>query len=261
VYVTASPRLKVHQVKAKVDAEGKPGDQFQDGQPFRVPADVALDQNVATRAQAKLSWMDVEVDGQVQVAESPTMRSGDRFWYTKPDGTRLLVPRRTLDQWLKKRKESRDATQRGVHAEVAVAETLKSGWDQLPRAESLRTLGQEPVCWLQVNVTRSPCTGCAGAIKELLSFAASRGWTMKARVSAMSLFHVDMDPSEGKAGIAALIGAGIDVSVLRMTQKQEEDLAKSDPKRAEMLEAKADTLEIAIERAKKEAEVKLGGGG
>jgi Skp family chaperone for outer membrane proteins len=250
VLVTASPRTKVYDFTADLAADpGATGeDRFQEGQPFRVDQDMKLDKNESTRAQVSLAWPQ-ELD-KLRVAEDPTVRSGDRFWYDKGDGTRVLVPRRTLGRWLKNAGKKIDANQKGVHAEVAALESVKSRWSQLPDVLDFKAkFGYDPICWLQIHVTRSPCSSCADAILGIRQFAAGAGWTMKAKVSAFSLYHVGgNDSTEAVQAIRKLTGAGVTVTVLQLPPEHAQKLAEKNPKVGQLL----------VDKARRLAEVILG---
>lgn len=249
VFVTASPRAKLHDFSADLskDPELTGADHSQAGQPFRVDEDIKLDKNESTKGQATLSWPQ-EID-KVRVAVGPNFRSGDRFWHINDDGSRELLPRRSLDRLLKKLGKKRDKDEKGVHAEVAALEAIKGQWSTwLPDVQDFKEkFNYDPICWLQIHVTRSPCVSCAGAILDMKQFAATKGWRMKIKVSAMSLYHVDgRDSSEGIAGIAKLQGGGVTVSVLRLPKAQAEKLVAKNPKLSQLVADKAAKLASVI---------------
>lgn len=261
VLVMASPRTKIYQVAIDLGRDPATSDegQFQGRQPFRIDDDIKLDKADATRAQANLSWP-AEVD-KLNVMETKTDRSGDRFWYINEDGSQQLMPRRSLDRLLGRMKKKRDASNKGVHAEVSVLENIKGNWGALPDALAFKQkFNYDPMCWLQLHVTRSPCPPCADAILEIRDgFAAPRGWQMKVRVSALSLFHVGGESAAGRSAIQKLIGQGVQVNLLELTEAQAKGLLTKNPQLAPKLAAKGAVLAGAIQEARKLAETHLGG--
>ncbi|MGA3525525.1 hypothetical protein [Melissospora conviva] len=256
-FVRASAKTIVLEVPCKLDHDPRDSkqDHFQSGQPFRVPVDVALDKNIATRAQATLSWP-ARLDA-LAILRRRSLRSGDRFWLTKEDGSRELVPRRTINSWIKMGKvDKANVSEKGAHAEVAVLEQLKADWPALPQVEGFsELLGYNPICWLSLHVTRSPCGGCAKSIIKAIDDAANKGWTMRSRVSALSLYHKNgNDSTEGKAALAELAGRGVQLSVLELSDKDKKKLRESDPELARRIGDKQIRLAQAIEEAKKKAE-------
>ncbi len=261
IFITASPKLKASEVKCDVtkDPRESGADHGQEPEKFRIPVDVALDQNNATMATVSLAWP--KALDTLGVLKSNRIRSGDRLEVPQPDGTTRLVPRKTLADQAKRENRTFDKTQKGAHAEAAAIDGVKTAWNTLPLAADFKELfGYEPLCTFRISVTRSPCTGCASAIVGLVNHAASRGWEMKAQVSAMSLYTPGGDPSEGKAGLAILASAGIGMKVQHISPAEREKLLKENPELAQTLANKAVTLEQEIARAKAQAEIKLGQG-
>ncbi|MEV7625086.1 hypothetical protein [Actinoplanes sp. NPDC089786] len=239
VYVTASPRTKVYDVDVNLEADPRTGQgHFDETQPFRIPQDVQLDQNIATRAQGSLSWpQDL---GKLRVVRSARQYSGSWYYAEHDDGTKFMS-RRELDRALKAKGTPTDSKGLGQHAEVVVMEALKG---HLPEAEQFKqTFDYSPLCWLQMNVTRSPCPSCAPAIIRYRDEAKARNWDMKVRVSAVSLWHTSpTDSAAGEAAVHQLQAAGITVTVHQFTKEQTEKLAAEDPKLAALLAARADEL-------------------
>ncbi|SCL54381.1 hypothetical protein [Micromonospora eburnea] len=256
-FVRASAKTKVVEVDCDLskDPRANEQDHFQPQQPFRIPVDVALDKNIATRAQANLSWP--ARLNKLATLQSAVLRSGDRFWLTNEDGSRELVPRRTLGTWVKKGKiEKESISEKGAHAEVAVLERLKGNWGSLPQAQEFKeALQYDPICWLALHITRSPCLPCADSILSMTDFARDKSWTMKTKVSALSLYHSEgTDSSEAKSALAKLAGRGVQLSVMPMSDKDKKKLVASDPELARQIGRKQLNLSQAIEDAKKTAE-------
>ncbi|MFF3868983.1 hypothetical protein [Micromonospora sp. NPDC001898] len=255
--VRASAKKKVLEVACDLSQDPRVDgpDHFETGQPFRIPVDVALDKNIATRAQANLSWP-ARLDN-LATLRGAVLRSGDRLWLTNEDGSRELVPRRTLGTWVKKGKiKQEQVSEKGAHAEVTVLERLKGNWDALPQVQEFKELMQyDPICWLSLHITRSPCGSCADSILGTIDFASGKSWTMKTKVSALSLFHSEgMDSSEAKAALAKLAGRRVQLSVIAMSDKDKKKLLDSDPELARRIADKQLTLGQAIEEAKRTAE-------
>jgi hypothetical protein len=165
-----------------------------------------------------------------RVLRGGILRSGE---YTRGEGEHLIGLRRLRES---RRAEGQaaqagssgtlSAREEGVDAEIGVIDQFKKSWRQLPQPPES---GPRPTAWFQLNITRSPCDGCAQAILAFATWAQEQGWTLKLRVAAVAVYGISNVEKRNNAvkAIARLMGGGAEVTVARMSESQRERLKKS----------------------------------
>ncbi|WHX16730.1 hypothetical protein QFW82_06630 [Streptomyces malaysiensis subsp. malaysiensis] len=199
--------------------------------PRFTPKEMELQNQIPTHAKATITFhhLDETIQGQEQYDK---MRSGyagkkDRVKTKVRYGTQVPsptgqgnIPTVTLEETSK---------ERSVHAEELLTRELQNNWgSNIPPPQKSGIAGQKPNLRVDLRVNRSCCPGCAHQVAQLLDKAREEGWTPIVSVLATRLYMGDFDELRGREtgenGLRILMGRGVSVEVLDMSDPSMEDV-------------------------------------